>query len=132
MSREAALQILFQHHFSSELEVDEIFKRFSSHLNLQNDISKFSLDLVKGVLANKNDIDAKINAVSTNWKTSRMSLVDLSIMRLALFESLYYSEAESLSIVLNEALELTKKYSTEEAAKFINGIVDKIWHEERD
>lgn len=126
-----ALQILFQSQFSPDLNIEELAQTFAKNFSLQNDMTNFCIDLVKGVLEKKEEIDIKINKVSTNWKTTRMSLVDLSIMRLALYEALYYHDTDSAAVAFDEALELTKKYSTDDAVKFINGIIDKIWKEEK-
>ena len=71
------------------------------------------------------DLDHQINAVSEGWKTSRMSRVDLSIIRLALYE-MAYDEAIPLKVAINEAVELAKKYGGDDSPAFVNAILGKL------
>ena len=71
------------------------------------------------------EIDAKLNAVSSGWKTTRMSKVDLSILRLAVYEMLY-DDAIPVGVAINEAVEMAKKYGGEDSSSFINGILGKL------
>ena len=71
------------------------------------------------------ELDAAVNEVSTGWKTSRMGKVDLSIIRLALYE-IKYEEDIPLKVSINEAVELAKKYGTDDSPSFVNGILAKF------
>ncbi len=80
---------------------------------------------VEEIRARISEIDEVINDTAKGWKTSRMNLVDLSILRLAVYEVLY-DDAIPSGVAVNEAVELAKKYSSEEAASFINGILGTV------
>lgn len=71
------------------------------------------------------EIDAKLNAVSEGWKTSRMSKVDLSILRLAVYE-LLYDDSIPVGVAINEAVEIAKKYGGDDSSSFVNGILGKL------
>lgn len=71
------------------------------------------------------EIDAKINEVSVGWKTSRMGKVDLSIIRLATYEIMFDDEVPN-AVAINEAVELAKKFGTDDSASFVNGILGKV------
>jgi len=80
---------------------------------------------VEGVLQHKDEIDQFIERFSNNWKISRMSRVDRNIMRIAVFEILYCDDIP-FKVSINEAVDLGKRYGTEESGAFINGILDSI------
>jgi N utilization substance protein B len=85
----------------------------------------FFTKLVQGVLAEKVRIDALIERYSNNWKISRMPCVDRNIMRIAVFELIYCEDIPS-KVSINEAIDVGKKYGTEDSGAFINGILDSI------
>ncbi len=85
----------------------------------------FVVETVRGVDAAQTDIDAYIDKHSRDWDIDRMASVDRNILRVGTWELLQRPEL-SVAIIINEALELAKKYSTDESAKFINGILDAI------
>ena len=89
----------------------------------------FCEQLVRGVNENKGDIDTLIEECSTNWRLSRMPLVDRNILRVAAFE-LLHCEDIPVSVSMNEAIELAKRYGTAESRAFINGIVDRMGRSE--
>ena len=86
---------------------------------------KFGRELVEGTIRHKQEIDAFIQTTAENWEMSRMAAVDRCILRLASYELLHHPETP-ISVVIDEALEIAKKYSSENSASFINGILDKI------
>jgi N utilization substance protein B len=85
----------------------------------------FFMELVNGVINNKPQIDAIIERFSNNWKISRMSCVDRNIMRIAVFEMLFCRDIPP-KVSINEAIDVGKKFGTEESGAFINGILDSI------
>jgi len=85
----------------------------------------FFTELVNGVLLHKAQIDAIIERFSNNWKLSRMSCVDRNIMRIAVYEMLFCGDIPS-KVSINEAIDVGKKFGTEESGAFINGILDSI------
>jgi N utilization substance protein B len=95
-----------------------------TYLDSHSEIEYFD-SVYKLTLKNKTDIDNKIKEHSVNWKFDRISKVDLSIMRLALAEILYFDDIPD-SVSINEAVELAKKFGGENSGKFINGILGEI------
>jgi N utilization substance protein B len=85
----------------------------------------FFLDLVKGVMQTMSEIDALIESASDNWKLSRMSCVDRNVMRIAVYELKYRNDIPP-KVAMNEAIDVGKKYGTEDSGAFINGILDSI------
>ena len=122
-SRERALQILFQYdiHGKPGVWLEEFWKQYTA----AEDEQAFAEQLVSGVLEHKIEIDALIGKYATNWKVSRMQIVDRNILRLGAFELLWLDEVPA-KVTVNEAIELAKDFGDEEAAKFVNGILDKV------
>jgi N utilization substance protein B len=85
----------------------------------------FTEDLVRGILAHLEPVDTKIRAYAENWKFERIAIVDRCILRLAIYELLFRDDIPPI-VSINEALELAKKYSTEDSTRFINGILDRV------
>ena len=85
----------------------------------------FARALVEGASGRREDLDGRIEATAENWSVPRMAAVDRNVLRLAAFELLYRRETP-VGVVIDEAIEIARKFSTEEATKFINGILDKI------
>ncbi len=94
------------------------------------DIRQFANDLLDGTYRNRKEIDELIERHSLHWKLARMAVVDRNILRLAVYELLYLHDIPT-SVVLNEAIEIAKKFGTEESGSFINGILDKVAKEVR-
>ena len=92
------------------------------------EIAKQALGLLDGVLGSLEDLDARIADVVKHWKMDRIAPIDRSILRLALYE---FHEASSVppKVAINEAIELAKKYSTEQSGAFVNGVLDRIYHD---
>ena len=76
-------------------------------------------------LRTKKQLDKIISKTAENWEISRMPVIDRNILRMAVFEYLYLKES-SVKIIINEAIEVAKEYSTEESSAFVNGILDKV------
>ena len=92
---------------------------------LTENVQPFFMDLIKGVLENRSEIDALLDQYSKNWRLSRMPVVDRNIMRIATFEFLKRPDIPS-SVTINEAVEIGKKYGTKDSGSFINGVLDRI------
>ena len=130
-ARELALQMLFQHEFTGQRSdfraVEDLDPAKKEHL----DIRQFSEELVNGTLAHLEEIDSRIRQAAEHWKMDRMASVDRNIMRFAVFELLYRNDIPP-AVTINESLEIAKKFSSSEAASFINGLLDKIARENRE
>lgn len=85
----------------------------------------FATELLVGILEHSKEIDARIAEKSPNWSVSRMAKIDLAIIRVAAFELLYRDDIPK-NVTINEAVEIAKKYGTEDSAAFVNGILDEI------
>lgn len=123
-AREAALKILYQIEMSG-YNLEECIDSYWNTLGDNQDIKEFTNFLVRGVYSFLTSIDEKINQSSINWKIERMHKVDLSILRLAVFE-MFYTNDTPYKVVINEAIELAKKYGTENSSSFVNGVLNKI------
>ncbi len=123
-ARESALQILFQLEFDDR-DLDLIFSQYWQDKTGDPEILRHCNNLVAGIVAHLNQIDGFIQSVSDNWRISRMVLVDRNILRIAAYE-LFWGEKLDAGIVINEAIEIAKKFSGDQSAKFINGILDAL------
>lgn len=123
-TREQLMQLLFQMEVQGDFSDKEKEHYIDTYLDSHSEIEYFD-SVYKLTLKNKTDIDNKIKEHSVNWKFDRISKVDLSIMRLALAEILYFDDIPD-SVSINEAVELAKKFGGENSGKFINGILGEI------
>jgi N utilization substance protein B len=123
--RELALQLLYA------LELNPINVQEMLRLSRENSRASaeearvFAEELVDGVVANRDAIDKIIVEKSKNWAISRMARVDLNIIRVAVFELVFLSEIPK-NVTMNEAIEVAKKFGTEDSPAFINGMLDEI------
>tara|TARA_B110001454_G_C12723292_1_gene436327 strand:- start:39088 stop:39498 length:411 start_codon:yes stop_codon:yes gene_type:complete len=127
-ARELALQLLFQSEFAPQISVYSFLQLYDNKYG--NETIEYAEQLIKGVAEAKTKIDDKISSVSRNWKVDRMALVDRNILRVAIFEMKLSAEKLSEKIVINEAIEIAKKYGNTDSAGFINGILDQVSREE--
>lgn len=123
-SRELALQVLFQLEFDPKLNLRDGLDLFKKSFEAPEETWAYALELLNGVSQRRQQIDGLIQTQSQHWSLSRMSLVDLNIMRLAVFELKF--GAVPPAVVINEAIEISKKYSSTDSASFVNGILDQI------
>lgn len=122
--REWALQVLYQAEYVGHRQ-GEIIRFFRHFEEVHGETPAYLVKLVEGVVAHQVDLDALIRQHSEHWRLERMAAVDRNLLRLALFELLHVPEVPA-KVVINEAVELAKKYGTEESGSFINGILDRI------
>ncbi len=123
-AREATLQILFQLDFNSS-ESAQTINHYWRNKKIAPEIKEYGQWLVKGIISHQKEIDKIIQSFSEHWRLSRMAVVDRNILRMAIFELLYEGNVAP-AIVINEAIEIAKKYSGQQAALFVNGILDAI------
>jgi N utilization substance protein B len=124
ISREQALQALFYMDMHRDPEDDPV-ALFCSCFAQDKPAGPFFHRLVDGVRENRQTIDMVIEQFSSNWKISRMSCVDRNILRIAVFELLYCADIPP-KVSINEAIDVGKRFGTEESGAFINGILDSI------
>jgi N utilization substance protein B len=125
-ARELSLQMLYQIDITREAP-EAVLGNFWENREkpVQEQVKSFTAQLVKGVIENLAAIDAKISEYAANWQLKRMAVVDRNILRLSCYELLFREDIPP-KVSINEAVELAKKYSGQEAGKFVNGILDRI------
>ena len=129
IGREAALQVIYLNDVSS----NSLFTRSPARIPnavwsdepLAPKTLEFAQRLADGVLAQQETIDPLIKKYAENWDMKRMATMDRCILRMAAYELLHELETP-INVIINEAVEIAKKYSTAESSKFVNGILDKI------
>lgn len=126
-SRESALQVLYQRDITGQ-DGARGLAQLREHLRPEEGEVEFTDRLVQGVLDHGQEIDQVIEGHSENWRLGRMPAVDRNILRIATFELLYCEEIPP-KVTLNEAIELGKRFGSDESASFINGILDRIMSE---
>ncbi len=126
-SRELALQMLFQAEINRD-QPDWKATFWAVH-PAPEDVRAYSDNLVEGVLENQVEIDSLIEKYALNWKIPRIANVDRNILRIGVFELTHLKDVPP-SVVLNEAIEIAKRYSDDQAGGFVNGILDQIAKEE--
>ncbi len=123
-ARECALQILFQLEFNSA-DPRELVKVYWQHQKASREVREYGTWIVETMLSHGPAIDEAIQAASKNWRLARMAVVDRNILRIAVCE-LLYERTLVPAIVMDEAIEIAKRYSGEESAVFVNGVLDAV------
>ncbi len=131
-ARECALQMLFQYDLSQP-SLNDLFESYWNELTELKEehrekVPAFANRIVAGVIAHLADIDLIISRHAERWRISRMAAVDRNILRMAVYEFLHEPDTPR-AVVINEALEIARRFSTLEATQFINGILDAIKRE---
>ena len=125
-ARELAIQVLFHLDFSPD-DPDGTFELIYKNFSSKRSIRPFSKELVLGVRENMAEIDKVLARASKNWRLERMSRLDRSILRLAAFEILFREDIPP-KVSIDEAVEVGKKFGSEDSGSFINGILDNIYN----
>lgn len=123
-ARELSLQFLYQLDLLGEAVKDELSEFLRSE-EKDGETCRYARRLVEGTHEHRAAIDAEIQGVAQNWQISRMAVIDRNVLRLAAYELMFCDDIPP-KVAINEAIELGKRYSTENSGKFINGILDKI------
>ncbi|MFQ5862333.1 MAG: transcription antitermination factor NusB [Candidatus Brocadiales bacterium] len=124
-ARELALQALYQIEVRGQDTLKDALS-FCASRAWDEEVAQFASELVKGCQSFRNEIDKEITSAVENWELPRMVTVDRCILRLAVYELLFRSDIPP-KVSVNEAIELAKKYSTENSGTFVNGILDKVY-----
>ena len=124
--REHIFRMLFRIEFNSAEEMNEQEGFYFEDLEeATGKDQEYILDKYRAIVEKKEEIDTLLNEVSEGWKTTRMNRVDLTIMRLAVYE-IKWDEDVPTGVAINEAVELAKKYSSDDGPSFVNGILAKV------
>ena len=124
--RENIFKLLFMSEFHQPEELEDQVCVYLEELeSLEEQDSDYMQKKYASIREHISEIDSMLNEISRGWKTSRMSRVDLNILRLAVYE-IYHDEDVPEKVAANEAVEIAKKYGGEESASFINGLLGKV------
>ena len=126
-SREFALQALYQLNITKQ-DATSLLAQFQKYFLPDGEADEFLRRLVIGVLNHYEELDRLIEKYSENWSLDRIDVIDRNILRMALFELLYCQEIPP-KVTINEAVDLAKRYGSEDSGSFINGILDRIQNE---
>lgn len=126
--REIIIKVIYQIKIYEDAKIKyNITELVKEHLEVENE---FVLSSVKGIISHLKDLNIVANKYLQNWTINRLNKVDQAILLLGIYE-LKYTDTPSV-VAINEAIELSKKYSDEAVTKMINGVLDKIYHDEID
>ncbi len=124
--REVALQLLFHWDLNVQQSLGgaelELFWEFRPSVQ---GVRTFATNLLNGVIARQATIDEKITKYTANYELRRISAVDRNILRMAIYEMLYAEDVPPI-VAINEAIDIAKKFGTEESGKFVNGVLDRV------
>lgn len=148
-ARERAVQFLFQDHLNRPEDLEKALNHFwesqrpaaiadekgEAKWGQESELPPVTADeaavrlfaepLIRGTLEHQSELDAQIKKYAKNWELHRMAVVDRNILRLAIFEMLYRDDIPPV-VSINEAVDIAKRFSTEDSGKFVNGILDKV------
>jgi N utilization substance protein B len=122
--REWALQFLYESEFAGP-DRPEALERFWHHFQAEGKPPAYLRDLVEGVASHLEELDAFIVRYSEHWRLERMTVVDRNLLRLAIYELAYQPHIPP-KVVINEAVEMAKRFGSEASGGFINGILDQV------
>ena len=126
-SREEALKLLYQMDIVPPSDLDASIDLYWEEREATgpDEVRSYADAIVRGVVEHTGDIDDLITSHTHNWRLERIAAVDRNILRMAICEFLYQTDVPR-AVVINEAIEIAKRYSTEESSQFINGVLDGI------
>lgn len=132
-AREAALQMLYQCEVGRAGAVESIGSYWTSHETdepVPEPLREFANGIVRGTLDRLDEIDVMLTAHAQNWRIERMAVIDRTVLRMAIYEMLADAETPS-KVIINEAIELARSFSGDEAVGFVNGVLDAVRKELR-
>ncbi len=133
-AREIALQILYRYDVSAQAggmdaprdtKLIEDLNGHFEHFQTPENIRSFTAELVSGTLRDRAALDEMLEKHAANWRVSRMGLIDRNLLRMATYEMLHFPDIPA-TVTIDEAIELSKQFGTQESPSFINGILDAI------
>lgn len=131
LAREHALKLLYQVNLTND-DLDETVAFYWANLPqpVEEEVRQFAERIVKGTRDRLSHIDSVISKYAENWDIDRMAVIDRNVLRFATYELLFLSGEIPPKVVINESVNIAKKFSTEESGRFVNGVLDKINHSE--
>jgi len=122
--RALALKVLYEVDLVGH-DVDETLTRFLAEAGLSEENAAFALELVSGVIQNRDEIDRNIQRFAPAWPVEQLPVVDRNILRLAIFEILHNNKVP-IKVAINEAVELAKTFGSDTSSKFVNGVLGSV------
>jgi N utilization substance protein B len=124
-AREVALQLLFQRDINSRVP-DPVIERFIRDRLRDPKAETFARGLYDRIIAETTAIDKELTLAADNWRIARMSVIDRNVLRIGAYEILFPTKDSPAPVVINEAIELARRYGAKDSPGFVNGILDKI------
>ena len=121
-ARELALQLMYQHEHTGA-DLDAMQTDFDEWTGAADEVREFADFLLRGTLANLTKLDEELARQTAHWRLERLAAVDRNILRLAMFELMHEPDTPP-AVVIDEAIEIAKKYGAEESGRFVNGVLD--------
>ena len=121
-ARERALQLLYQFELT-DAPPEEMQADFEEWRNAGQGVREFADTLLRGTLARLDEIDGELGRQTTHWRLERLAAVDRNILRLAMYELMFETDTPH-AVVIDEAIEIAKKYGTKDSGRFVNGVLD--------
>ncbi len=125
-SREVLLQALFQTEFTNKKNAVAALNQLKNTFSIDNVVYNYALELATEFDNNSDVINKTIELHSKNWTLERMSTVDRNILRLAVTELKFFNQSVPIKVIIDEAIEIAKKFGTNDSSSFINGILDQV------
>lgn len=125
--REQIVKMLYQWELGKSTP-EEVFQFYLAQGKPDSVAAEFVKSIFFGVCENCESLDEKIKKVAQNWKINRIALIDKNVLRMAIYEMVHCDDIPEV-VSINEAVDIAKKYSTEDSGKFVNGLLDKIKNE---
>lgn len=129
-AREIVLQVLYQQDLNPEQPIDVQIKFIQNRLNHDPALVSFANRLLRGVEGKRDALDQQLAKIAQNWRLSRMSATDRNVLRLGAYEILFTDTPDRVAV--NEAIELAKRYGTNNSSQFVNGVLDRLMHHRKE
>ena len=123
-AREVVLQILYEDDLNPDRNMAFADEFLRGRLNHDEELVGFAVELLAGVRRNRGELNALLEERAENWSLARMAVTDRNVMRLAAYEMLYTDTPDR--VVINEAIELARRYGSQQSSQFVNGVLDRI------
>ncbi len=127
-AREIALQLLYQQDLNPEQAEDVRLRFINGRLKYDRKLVDFARSLLDGVKQHQAELDRRLELTARNWRLARMSATDRNVLRLGAYEIMFGDTPDRVAI--NEAIELAKRYGTNNSAQFVNGVLDRLMKEQ--
>lgn len=121
-ARELSVQLLYQFELT-DASPEEMQAGFEEWRNASESVREFADSLLRGTLDRLAEIDEKLSNQTTHWRLERLAAVDRNILRLAMFELIFETDTPH-AVVIDEAIEIAKKFGTKDSGRFVNGVLD--------